>query len=52
MLPMSPMGTFAYLNPMRSGGGVKSPRPQFFCPHVFNFGASLLCFGDFSNKIV
>ena len=43
------------LNPIRSGGGgaLKAPPPpQFVCPHAFNFGATLLCVGDFSQKIV
>ena len=32
---------------------VKSPPPPpVFCPHAFNFGATLLCVGDFSQKIV
>ena len=40
-----------WLNPIRSGGGgFKIPPPQFFYPHAFNFGATLLCFGDFSQK--
>ena len=39
------------LNPIRSGGGFKSP-PPIFCSHAFNFGAALLCVGDFSQKIV
>ena len=35
------------------GGGFKStPPPLIFCPHAFNFGATLLCVGDFSQKIV
>ena len=35
------------------GGGFKSPPPpQFICSHAFNFGAALLCVGDFSQKIV
>ena len=35
------------------GGGValKAP-PPIFCPHAFNFGATILCVGDFSQKIV
>ena len=33
------------------GGGFKSP-PLIFCPHAFNFGATILCVGDFSQKIV
>ena len=45
----------ACLNPIRSvwggGGGFKSP-PPIFCSHAFNFGATLLCVGDFSPKIV
>ena len=28
------------------------PPPQMFCLHVFNIGATLLCVGDFSKKIV
>ena len=41
------------LNPIRSGGGggLKAP-PQIFWPHAFNFGATILCVGDFSQKIV
>ena len=40
-------------NPIRSGGGFKSPPPPpIFCSHAFNFGAALLCVGDFSQKIV
>ena len=31
------------------GGGYKSP-PQIFCSQTFNFGAALLCAGDFSQK--
>ena len=34
------------------GGGFKPPPPLIFCPHTFNFGATLLCVGDFSQKIV
>ena len=33
------------------GGGFKSPPPPIFCSHAFNFGAALLCVGDFSQKI-
>ena len=36
-------------NPIRSGGGLLKP---IFCPHAFNFGAALLCVGDFTQKIV
>ena len=32
------------------GGALKAPPPEFFCPHAFNFGATLLCVGDFSQK--
>ena len=40
------------VNPIRSGGGgFKSP-PPIFRSHAFNFGAALLCVGDFSQKIV
>ena len=38
---------------IRGGGGaLKAPSPPIFCPHAFNFGAALLCVGDFSQKIV
>ena len=37
------------INPIRSGGALKAP-PPIFCPHAFNFGATLLCVGDFSKK--
>ena len=43
--------SYNLLNPIRSGGGgrgFKSPPLRFFCPHIFNFGAALLCVGDFS----
>ena len=43
-----------WFNPIRSGGGggaLKTP-PPIFCPHAFNFGATTLCVGDFSQKIV
>ena len=34
-------------------GALKAPPPPpIFCPHAFNFGAALLCVGDFSQKIV
>ena len=33
------------------GGGFKTP-PPIFCPHAFNLGATLLCVGDISQKIV
>ena len=42
-------------NPIRSGGGALKappPPPPIFCSHVFNFGAALLCVGDFFQKIV
>ena len=41
-------------NPIRSGGGgaLKAPPPPIFFSHAFNFGAALLCVGDFSQKIV
>ena len=32
------------------GGALKAPPPPIFCPHAFNFGATLLCAGDFSQK--
>ena len=35
---------------MGGGGGFKSPPPPIFCSHAFNFGAALLCVGDFSQK--
>ena len=34
------------------GWGFKSPFPPISCSHAFNFGATLLCVGDFSQKIV
>ena len=35
------------------GGALKAPPPPpIFCPHAFNFGATILCFGDFFQKIV
>ena len=40
------------LNPIRSGGGALKAPPPIFCSHAFNFGAALLCVGDFSQKIV
>ena len=33
------------------GWALKAPHP-IFCSHAFNFGAALLCVGDFSQKIV
>ena len=40
-------------NPIRSGGGgLKALPPPIFCPHAFNFGATILCIRDFSQKIV
>ena len=33
------------------GGALKHPRPLcFFCPHAFNFEATILCVGNFSQK--
>ena len=32
------------------GGALKAPPPPIFCSHAFNFGAALLCVGDFSPK--
>ena len=29
-------------------GALKAPPPPIFCSHAFNFGAALLCVGDFS----
>ena len=34
------------------GGALKAPPPSDFFSHAFNFGAALLCVGDFSQKIV
>ena len=34
------------------GGALKAPPPAIFCSHAFNFGAALLCVGDFSQKMV
>ena len=40
-------------NPIRSGGGeALNPPPPTFWPHAFNFEATILCVGDFSQKIV
>ena len=39
-------------DPAGGGGGFKPPPPPIFCSHAFNFGAALLCVGDFSQKIV
>ena len=39
-----------FINPIRSGGGggaLQAP-PPIFGSHAFNFGAALLCVGDFS----
>ena len=37
---------------IRGGGALKAPPPPIFCSFAFNFGAALLCVGDFSQKIV
>ena len=38
-------------NPIRSGGGaLKKTLPPMSCSHAFNFGATLLCVGDFSQR--
>ena len=29
---------------------LKAPPPPIFCPHAFNFGTTLLCVGDVSQK--
>ena len=43
----------SYLTVYDPGGGLKKPPPPpNFCSHAFNFGAALLCVGDFSQKIV
>ena len=39
------------LNPIRIGRDFKAAPPKF-CHHAFNPGATLLCVGDFSYKIV
>ena len=41
---------FLQVNPIRSGEGLYKPPPPIFCSHAFNFGAALLCVGDFSPK--
>ena len=47
------MDVFAINYTIRGGGGaLKAPPPPIFCPHAFNFGATLLCVGDFSKKII
>ena len=38
-------------NTIRSGRAFKAAPPKF-CYHTFNSGATLLCVGDFSHKIV
>ena len=51
-VPSIKIRAYLHINPIRSGGGgFKSP-PPIFCSHAFNFGAALLCVGDFSKKIV
>ena len=42
----------AYLTLYDPGWALKAPPPPIFCSHAFNFGAALLCVGDFSQKIV
>ena len=41
-----------FLNPTRSGGGTLKapPPPPIFCPHAFNFVATLLCVREYSQK--
>ena len=40
------------LTPYDPGGGaLKAPPPPIFCPHAFNFGATILCVGDFFQKM-
>ena len=39
-------------DPGGGGGALKAPPTPIFCSHAFNFGAALLCVGDFSQKIV
>ena len=34
------------------GALIAPPPPSDFCPHAFNFGATLLCVGNSSQKIV
>ena len=36
--------SYTNVNPIRSGGG------GGFCPPAFNYGATLICVGDFSYK--
>ena len=36
-------------DPGGGGGALKAP-PPIFCPQAFNFGATLMCVGDFSPK--
>ena len=45
------MVSYLTLCDLGGGGGFKSPSPHIFCPHAFNFGVTLLCFGDFSQKM-
>ena len=45
--------TLTLYDPGGGGGALEAPPPPpIFCPHTFNFGATLLCVGDFSQKIV
>ena len=43
------MGISLTLYDPGGGGALKAP-PPIFCSHTFNFGAALLCVGDFSQK--
>ena len=46
------MHILGVFNPIRLGGeGLLNPPPPNFCPHVFHFGANLLCVRDFAQKI-
>ena len=45
-----PSSTLTLYDP-GGGGALKAP-PPIFCSHAFNFGAALLCIGDFSQNIV
>ena len=39
-------------HPFKSVPLKRPPPPTVFCPHAFNFRATLLCVGDYSHKIL
>ena len=42
----------SFLTLYNPGGTLKAPPPPIFCPHAFNFGATLLCVREYSQKII